>query len=475
MNKRASYSLAGTIDSWTTYDRIKYDVQTERAWSNRAFVARPLSTSWQRRFVPTIAISTSRLIYSAGKQLHIFQFTPPPSLEAPHVTYEGACEISRPKTGAAPDSLHDITCMGFLPGDREHSTLIIGFVDGAVKRAKIPTKFDTLSQSKGNIASADLEDMYANEAAIESLSISGTLSVTVSGTGDVELRDHVTGSSSSIQLGLRSWSTYLSSSGSSAYAAFGTSSSAPLSIHPLTESALLSKPSFILSSEKFQRDESANSTTNPTPSEILARIQRSSSAVYGLCDSPPSLCNTPGQTLVSGWFDGIVRVYDLRSSRRLSPTTLPNPGNGSSSVTVPTLAPVMTMYDPWSTEPIYTMASGGGAGYTIAAGTARHSVVSFWDVRQPRDGWSVHAPGNDSSPVYSIVLESSRLFGASQSRPFVYDFGPGVTRSTYPAITHSKARVDNSLKPVGDGINYRVMTYRHKRGVVDSNRRFDFI
>jgi hypothetical protein len=39
-----------------------------------------------------------------------------------------------------------------------------------------------------------------------------------------------------------------------------------------------------------------------------------------------------------------------------------------------------------------------------------------------QSGWSVYAPGNDRSPVYTVILESSRLFGATESRPFVYDF-----------------------------------------------------
>jgi hypothetical protein len=83
---------------------------------------------------------------------------------------------------------------------------------------------------------------------------------------------------------------------------------------------------------------------------------------------------------------------------------------------------VLTLANSWSIEPIYSVSSGGGAGSHIAAGSARHSLVSFWDVRSPAGGFSVHAPLNDPSPVYSLILESSRLFGVTQSRPFVLDF-----------------------------------------------------
>lgn len=34
----------------------------------------------------------------------------------------------------------------------------------------------------------------------------------------------------------------------------------------------------------------------------------------------------------------------------------------------------------------------------------------------------MHAPGNDRSPVFSVQLESSRLFGVTEMRGFVYDF-----------------------------------------------------
>jgi WD40 repeat protein len=121
------------------------------------------------------------------------------------------------------------------------------------------------------------------------------------------------------------------------------------------------------------------------------------------------------QILVSGWYDGQVRCYDLRSSSRVSAAT-------NSDQTPAPLLPVLSLFDPLSVEPIYSISCGGGSSSHIAAGSARHGVISFWDLRFPRAGWSVYAPGNDPSPVYSVILESSRIYGATQSRPFVYDF-----------------------------------------------------
>jgi hypothetical protein len=124
-------------------------------------------------------------------------------------------------------------------------------------------------------------------------------------------------------------------------------------------------------------------------------------------------------------------------------------------------APTLTFADPWSFEPIYAVACGGGGAAHIAAGSARHSVVAFWDVRAAARGWSVHAPGNDVSPVYSIILESSRLFGATQNRPFVYDFGPAVRPETYPSLPRTRGADGLSYKNGWDHVGFYVTKYDH--------------
>jgi WD40 repeat protein len=163
---------------------------------------------------------------------------------------------------------------------------------------------------------------------------------------------------------------------------------------------------------------------------------------------PASPLGPPDQILVSGWYDGHVRVHDLRSSTRVSTiNTVDGPA--------PLIPVLESHFDPWCLEPIYSVSCGGGSSAFIAAGVARHSLVAFWDVRYPKRGWSVHAPGNDPSPVYAIILESSRLFGATQSRPFVYDFGPGVTHDTYPWVQYPSD---------ADSFNYYVTRYSHLSG-----------
>jgi len=163
------------------------------------------------------------------------------------------------------------------------------------------------------------------------------------------------------------------------------------------------------------------------------------------------ICFQQGQVLVSGWMDGVVRIYDLRSDRRSSTSKITSVDGDST--TVPTLSPVMSIYEKTS-RGIGTITCGGGAGCYVAASSLMDSLISFWDVRSPTKVWSVHAPvTKDPSPVYALGMESSRLFGATLSRPFIHDFGPGLTTNTYPAVEMNEA---DGLELQTDGIGYRI-------------------
>ncbi|TEB39826.1 hypothetical protein FA13DRAFT_30176, partial [Coprinellus micaceus] len=270
---------------------------------------------------------------------------------------------------------------------------------------------------------------------------------------------------STIELAERSWKSHLTLASSTAFAAFGSTGKTPLTIHNVRpDEGLASLPSVILHTEK---------TTDPD--NLL------SSAVYGLTQAPlSSPWGSSPQVIASGWFDGRARIYDLRCATRsptpseftslsLSSLSLSNdPASHSSrpkytATGTPLLTPVLVMADRWSTEPIYSLSSGGGSGAHLAAGTARHSVVSFWDVRAPKDGWSVHAPGNDRSPVFNVHLESSRLFGVTELRGFTYDFGPDMTADCYPSIASSPRSMNREgLKHKPGILSYRTTKYRHK-------------
>ncbi|THU81234.1 hypothetical protein K435DRAFT_694013 [Dendrothele bispora CBS 962.96] len=453
LNPRPSVSLSQARGKWSPTQNARYNILTDQAWSELHFVARPLSRPWIGRFQPVLALNNSRLVVASGCTIYSYRFAFVKSrrLDAPPVQHEGTISLSD-------DSRNircDITSLAFIEDGRRSQTLLCGLQNGTY--VKVLISLDKANKMTSRVIP------FANHPVtldtIQSLSADGSLLLSLTYGGEASLMSMTSPDSilSSIHLTKRSWKSFLNMEASSPFAAFGTSSNTPLTIHSvLSGSELSQQPTTILS------------TREDAPSFR--------SAVYGICRASTFF---PGgsspQILVSGWFDGQVRVHDLRVSpgELGGPATSSEPSLSLSSSSQSTseqdssastdrvpLRPVLTLSDPWTYDPIYSVSSGGGNGSHIAAGSARHSVVSFWDVRNPSKGWSVYAPGNDRSPVYDVVLESSRLFGATESRPFVYDFGPGVTKDTYPFI-----KPDNLRKNKSNPISYYVTKYTHTDGI----------
>ncbi|KAI0300359.1 hypothetical protein BC826DRAFT_886024, partial [Russula brevipes] len=398
-----SKSLAKGLSLWRPLVQVKFHTLSDRSWDIQRFVARPLSQPWKGKLQPLLAINESRLFVAAGRTLYSYAFTPSEREGAtPHVQFEASYQLSR---GDVPRN--DITSLACAPDGGSDRTLFVGFEHGELQRVRLPAcipgqvdlPIDPSFRTSFCHHDGDL---------IEALSASGDSLLSLSTSGKAGLLDispsSVPSAPHMINLDTRAWSALLCASASTPFAAFGTSSDTPLAIHAITRAAISPTPTLTLRASKGRDDSDSDSDSLDF---------KCPTAVYGIASAPPaSPWGASDQILVSGWFDGLVRVHDMRASR----------------------APTLTFADPWSFEPIYAIACGGGGGAHIAAGSARHAVVAFWDVRAATRGWSVHAPGNDISPVYSIILESSRLFGATQSRPFVYDFGPDVSRETYPSL-----------------------------------------
>lgn len=385
------------------------------------------------------------LLVAAGRILYSYVIQDSSDASPSRIVFERSYAFTLGRGRAQPD----ITSIAFLSS--QDRTVFLGFEDGSVEQVSLPHYHEPHdSRHIDMIRAPQCAIQHHGANVIESISCSPHTLLALSQWGSVSLTNLVSDplSSTSVNLGARSWTSHLCISSSSPYAVFGTTSPAPLSLHYITPDGV-----------------------SPTPSIALQSPKDRPSAVYGITCAPPSSPLGPSeQIIVSGWYDGLVRIYDLRVSHHSQ--RVPPPGSASTSTSSPpTLLPVLTLKDPWSPEPIYAVSCGGGNASFVTAGMARHSVVAFWDVRQPSQGWSIHAPGNDSSPVYSIVLESSRLFGATQSRTFVYDFGPGITKDTYPlipptpsnAVTGRRGIAEDRLKVEKNGIGYHVSKYSHRR------------
>ncbi|CAL1712902.1 unnamed protein product [Somion occarium] len=401
---RPAFSLRKTFKLWSTKEQVRYSTITDHNWDNAEFIARPLSNRWAGKLQPILAINSSRLLLAAGNKIYSYSFIPSPSARAPSVHLE--CIYS---TSNVVHPNLDITSIVCIPDDGLDRTVYVGYANGILERLVLPSVRD------GHDGSVPVESLlketfnFHADDLIESLSASSTHLLTLSASGNAVYFPLASPHPEPefLHLNTRSWSAHLSTRSSSPYAAFGMSSMNPLVVHDILPSGL-----------------------SPTPSTFLAPFIDTGrpSAVYAIDEAPPAApWGASDQVLVSGWYNGVVNVYDLRAPTRPFSQTLGPPS----------LRPSLHFEDPWSDEPIYSLSCGGGSGAHIAAGSARHSVVAFFDVRAPAKGWSVHAPGNDSSPVYSVIVDGSRVFGANQSRGFVFDFGPGVQEDTYPAVSES--------------------------------------
>ncbi|KAG6918774.1 hypothetical protein DXG01_011965 [Tephrocybe rancida] len=195
---------------------------------------------------------------------------------------------------------------------------------------------------------------------LESLSSERNFLLALSSSGDASLTNlHFPLSQpETVTLNTRSWASHLCLDSAGPYAAFGTSSTHPLRVYSIKNDELSRTPNAILHSQML----SEPAGTKPV-----------SSAVYGISRAPlASPWGSSPQILVSGWFDGHVRCHDLRSSSRIKCA------GGNAGEPAP-LRPVLTMKDPLQFESFYSVSCGGGSSSHIAAGSARHSVVSFWD------------------------------------------------------------------------------------------------
>ncbi|CAD6573367.1 MAG: hypothetical protein CYPHOPRED_005132, partial [Cyphobasidiales sp. Tagirdzhanova-0007] len=165
-----------------------------------------------------------------------------------------------------------------------------------------------------------------------------------------------------------------------------------------------------------------------TNGNITLRGNDCSTAVYGLT-SPPltSPIGNTRDTLLSGWYDGSVRVHDLRRQSK---------------------EPVIELVDPLADSPVYSIACGGGSGCTIAAGTARHGVIRVWDIRKAttsrKTGHSIFGPGKDSSPVYGLQMEHDRLFGVTDRRAYMLEFGRGEHQKNIQGHVQAKEHHHNN-------------------------------
>ncbi|KZT57155.1 hypothetical protein CALCODRAFT_483373 [Calocera cornea HHB12733] len=370
-----------------------YNYLVDRSWSSRSYVARAITESWPR-MRPVLALSPTRLAIGAGEQVMLFSVPDAASGRREQLTAPTTHRI-HPR-----DSRRDISALCFLPDGEQHRTLLVARVDGVVQRFQLSPDERTLQPTArfDHPASGVLALSVAEDTAVAAAR-NGVISF-------IPFRSPWT-KPSTMTVHSKPWAVHLGPERNRL--AVGTVGLHPLNVYHVTPSGPIS--------------------THPT---VLGGAQRAS-AVYDICHASEGSiwASASSDVLISGWYDGVTRLHDLRQKGR---------------------TPCLSLHDPWDDSSVYSVAAGGGGSCHIASGSSRHGIVRLWDVRQPKAGWSAFSPGKDASPVYSIVMESSRLFGITEARAFVMDFDPHVHHTDYPAtpIAEKVARRERDKSLLGE-------------------------
>jgi len=392
----------------TPREQAKYDYLVDHAWHSRSYLARAITEPWPR-MRPVLALSRSYLAIGAGEQVVLFPLH--------GAAYHGQLNPPTAYRIHARDTRRDISALAFVPDGGDGRTLLVGRADGLVQRLQFSADGRTFQPTAryDHPASGVLSLSLVGDTAILAAR-NGTLSV-------LALRSPWQ-QPATMQVQSKPWAVHLHPGRTSV--AVGSVGANPLHVYPLTPSGLLSSHALVLAGPARQ------------------------SAVYGICHaSDGSLWGSgSSQVLISGWYDGLTRLHDLRQRGR---------------------TPVLSLDDPWDDSPVYSVAAGGGGSWHIAAGSSRHGIVRIWDVRQPKAGWSAFSPGKDASPVYALVMESSRLFGVTEARAFVMDFDPSIHHTDYPPtpIAEKIARREHDKSLLGEWTPH----YLHGMMKIDTSKR----
>ena len=388
-------------------ERARHAYQTNLHWPSRAFTSWVLNTQWRSRYHSVLALSSTTLAVGAGNTIYTYV------VSQGSVREDIAIQVH---LGCLPAT--DITGLAFLPNSGATRQMLITDMSGHVMRIRTDNATTSFSDGrprlsgrwygKSSFASQTARYDHPPEA-IKALSTSGSMALTISTTGLLSLFNASTPwvYPSTYKSQETGWSCHLQLDASTPFAATGLQSGA--SVIPIRESGF-------------------DSNTPP-----LARLSghRNGRPVYAIS---PFLPGASPNIIATGWYDGKVRVHDLRlPTTSAESTSAPSSPSPSPLSDPPILKPVLTLSDPWrSWDAIYSLSargvpspSGNHSHHYITAGSAQHSVVAIWDVRSPREGWSVYAPGGDRSPVYALVTEGSRIWGTTQSRAFMLDFAWG--------------------------------------------------
>ncbi|KAF8606788.1 hypothetical protein BDV93DRAFT_520412 [Ceratobasidium sp. AG-I] len=404
---RPSLSLSTYIAHLPPQRHARFIHLTDREWSARTGIARPLTLGLYavRDATPHMVVTPQRMVIAVANALHVYEFV------GDKVRSRGEVKLHR-NAGAN----EDVTGLG-ISGD----SLIVGCANGKVLRVRLsegeePLKANVTahySHPPQHITSLSTSKWGSSAALALTATLGGTISLYHTKSPWVEPTRIVQEYPAAGTKQTRTWCSLIARSDSLAI-----TGSTHISLHPILPSGLAP---------------TSSSSTLPGPLKH--------SACYALSHGP----NDHPELILSGWHDGLVRMYDLRSKD------------------VP-----LTLRDPWSDSGVYCVGGGGGSGTHVVAGYSKHGMLAIFDIRSPSTAYTTYAPSSSLGParplngftqVSALHVEGSRIFGTTPHRAFVFDFGPDVTRDTYPFVNERRERMTDG------GRGFMAQSYDHLVGL----------
>lgn len=170
-------------------------------------------------------------------------------------------------------------------------------------------------------------------------------------------------------------------------------------------------------------------------------LSTSTSPIYALATPSPS-SPSPNSTVLAADYASNLSLYDFRT-----------PGTGAKII----------WRDRLNDDPLYSVATGGPGGFYATVGTARNGAIRIFDLRHPNllstssESFSNKESGltafttKHSSPVYSVQMSFSRIFGVTERQTFSIDFD---------GLHRSELGFGKGLEPVG------YYSHAHQMGVL---------
>lgn len=362
---------------WDPYLMVRHHAHISRSLERRKWHALQAGPTWPHKVIPTLSLTADSLIIGTGGKILVHPLVPSPDLwmsRRPGVRSLGKGREYAIAPKHAGSGL-DIMGVGVL-GDGQ---LAIGQYDGVLQRYRVPPDGGQGTGGPGAHRTAYWPHPKGSNLHAFSASVDQILTITSAGRVSLFKARSPWLEPSTIQLpaSARAWSSLLT-----------------LGNRALTPCALLGLAGGI------QLHDVLPTGLSPQSSRLVRGPDPPlTSSPYDMKLPTLPSAHHPS-TLLSAWYDSELRLHDLRSR--------------SSS-------PAIELFDKWANGSAMYSCAFVGETY-VAGGGALHGTVSFFDIRNPKHGWSCFSPGGKGSPVYALQGEGGRLWGVTERRAFVLAF-----------------------------------------------------